>query len=380
MWTSNLKTNMKRTLIVVETSYAGMGPYVSEIVNSFMPQDDVFYFFHELDDDYYPRNIKPELLHKSFFVTGKNTLKFKLYTNLTWKYGFDNKVIELCEKWAIQQVYFINGCCDPGLVKKLKKMSVTSISAVHDLHPHEAKKSIIKMIKHYNFYARNKYGRECCDVCITNSKEQYRELITMYPNKKIFYHDFPSLVTDNIAFGSHEVEELKDNSEPYILFFGRIEKYKGVDILIEAFRKLANVTDNLKLVVAGKGKVDYQPTDNDRILLIDRFIKDEEVGDLYSKASFVVYPYISATQSGVLSVAMYFGTPIIASDVPFFKDIMLDSKAGLLFSNGDSNDLYLKMKAMLSKDMKSFRDNERSYYQNKYDKEAIRTALLEIFN
>ena len=83
MWTSNLKTNMKRTLIVVETSYAGMGPYVSEIVNSFMPQDDVFYFFHELDDDYYPRNIKPELLHKSFFVTGKNSLKFILSPTIT---------------------------------------------------------------------------------------------------------------------------------------------------------------------------------------------------------------------------------------------------------------------------------------------------------
>lgn len=59
---------------------------------------------------------------------------------------------------------------------------------------------------------------------------------------------------------------------------------------------------------------------------------------------------------------------------------MQDSKAGLLFSNGDSNDLYLKMKEMLSKDMKSFRDNEKSYYQNKYDKGAIRTALLKIFN
>jgi hypothetical protein len=42
--------------------------------------------------------------------------------------------------------------------------------------------------------------------------------------------------------------------------------------------------------------------------------------------------------------------------------------------------LFGESRKMLSKDMKSFRDNEKSYYQNKYDKGAIRTALLEIFN
>lgn len=42
--------------------------------------------------------------------------------------------------------------------------------------------------------------------------------------------------------------------------------------------------------------------------------------------------------------------------------------------------LLVESRKMLSKDMKSFRDNEKSYYQNKYDKGAIRTTLLEFFN
>ena len=53
--------NMKRTLIVATTSYAGMGPYVSEIVNTFSPEDDVYFFFHDYEDDFFKRNIKKEL-------------------------------------------------------------------------------------------------------------------------------------------------------------------------------------------------------------------------------------------------------------------------------------------------------------------------------
>lgn len=369
---------MKRTLIVAETSYAGMGPYVSEIANSFSPNDDVYFFFNELDDDYYPRNIKKELYSKSVFVEGSNTLKYKLYTNVTWKYGFDNQVLKLCEEWKIEQVYFINGCCDPSLVHRMKKKGIVTISAVHDLHPHEAKKSFLKMIKHYNFYARNKYGRESCDTCITNSVEQYHELQTLYPQKNIYFHEFPSLVTDIVALGNQPVEELKGNKTPYILFFGRIEKYKGVDILVDAFN-MFDKNANVKLVIAGKGSVECAPKYSDKIIFIDRFIKDEEIASLYKNALFVVYPYISATQSGVLSIAMFFKTPIIASDVPYFKHVLQESNAGLLFSKGSAKALYLKMQEMLALDSNEIKYNERKYYESKYSRESIRAALIDIF-
>lgn len=48
---------MKRTLIVATTSYAGMGPYVSEIVNTFSPEDDVYFFFHDYADDFFRSSI-----------------------------------------------------------------------------------------------------------------------------------------------------------------------------------------------------------------------------------------------------------------------------------------------------------------------------------
>ena len=67
----------------------------------------------------------------------------------------------------------------------------------------------------------------------------------------------------------------------------------------------------------------------------NRYIKDTEVSYLYQHAHCVVYPYISATQSGVLSLAFYYNTPLLASDVPFFKSSLESEGTGLLFKNGD---------------------------------------------
>ena len=57
---------MKKVLIVATTSYAGMGPYVSGIVNTFLPNDDVYYFFHDYDDLFFRKNVKEELHSRSF--------------------------------------------------------------------------------------------------------------------------------------------------------------------------------------------------------------------------------------------------------------------------------------------------------------------------
>ena len=92
------------------------------------------------------------------------------------------------------------------------------------------------------------------------------------------------------------------NVKEYILFFGTVDKYKGVDLLVDAYCNLT--CKSLKLVIAGRG-FDIE-THNENIIRINRFIEDEEVAYLFKKAKFIVYPYRSATMSGVLSLAYYF--------------------------------------------------------------------------
>ena len=76
-----------------------------------------------------------------------------------------------------------------------------------------------------------------------------------------------------------------------------------------------------------------------------RFIEDEEVAYLFKKAKFIVYPYRSATMSGVLSLAYYFNKKVLASTIPFFEDNATLNV--VLFKVNDIDDLERKMKSLI---------------------------------
>ena len=105
-----------------------------------------------------------------------------------------------------------------------------------------------------------------------------------------------------------------------------------------------------------------------------------QVAILYKNAKCVVYPYISATQSGVFSLAYYFRTPILASDVDFFKGIINESKSGYLFKKGDVIDLQNKLQIVLSSDQHETVDKGSQYYNSHFDSQAIRKSLIDIYN
>ena len=93
-----------------------------------------------------------------------------------------------------------------------------------------------------------------------------------------------------------------------------------------------------------------------------------------------MYPYISATQSGVLTLAFYFGKPILASDVPFFKELITNGVNGALFHCGDKAALEKALLTLLSKDTTEMSSNEKEYYRNNYTKGVQRSSLLDIYS
>lgn len=114
-----------------------------------------------------------------------------------------------------------------------------------------------------------------------------------------------------------------------------MDKYKGIDLLLSAYRLLDD--KNYFLVVAGKG-VQYFDTNLQKgEVRINRFIEDSELKYLYENAAMVVYPYRSATMSGVLSLAYYFKKKLLVSDIPFFVDNV--SLQTSLFQAGNIYDL-----------------------------------------
>ena len=120
----------------------------------------------------------------------------------------------------------------------------------------------------------------------------------------------------------------------YLLFFGLIRDYKGLDMLLEAFEKVED--KSLRLLVAGEfynDKEQYRVAlerVGDRVVLHDRFIPDAEVANYFSVADALVLPYRTATQSGVTQIAYNFSVPMVVTRVGGLPEIVPDGKVGLV--------------------------------------------------
>lgn len=192
----------------------------------------------------------------------------------------------------------------------------TMYYTVHDLHPHEVKlKTFLEKVIFKDVVWGYRVCRESIDNLTTSSLSQLKELKQVYGCKKCEYTPFPTLVVPSIMQGTKVSEELK-HIDDYVLFFGSVNSYKGVELLIRAFESSPS-NKKYKMVIAGKG-LEY-PNKSSNIIRINRFIEDDEIALLFKRAKLVVYPYISATMSGVLSLAYYFNKLVLASDIPFSK-------------------------------------------------------------
>lgn len=215
---------------------------------------------------------------------------------------------------------------------------------VHDLHPHETvhKHWYGAIFEIYILWC-NKRIRDKVKRLTTSSQSQFTELCNIYGDKTIRFTHFPSLMNEIIANGTKEPKELKGVGR-YVLFFGNVNIYKGVDVLVESF-KISKLHKTHKLVVAGRGSMYNDVMRDEHIIRIDRFIGDEEIRCLFTGAEFIVYPYRSATMSGVLSLAFYFHKRVILSDIPFFCDNACELTT--FFKNGDMEDLKDKLDTFL---------------------------------
>lgn len=127
------------------------------------------------------------------------------------------------------------------------------------------------------------------------------------------------------------LQQLKlDPSQRYLLFFGLVRAYKGLDLLLEALADLRLASLPLKLLVVGEFYDDKQAyldqiqrlqLDN-RVVLVDQYVPDDAVKDYFNAVDIVVQPYKSATQSGVTQVAFHFEKAMLVTDVGGLKEIV----------------------------------------------------------
>jgi glycosyltransferase involved in cell wall biosynthesis len=139
-----------------------------------------------------------------------------------------------------------------------------------------------------------------------------------------------------VAYG--KADERRIVGERYVLFFGTLLPYKGLDVLLAAIEALGDGLRGVKVVVAGAGAdpaISSMANDR-RFIVMRRYLSNAEVANLVSHAICVVCPYRSASQSGVVSTAFQFGKPIVASDVGAFAEFVEPGRNGVLTAPGDA--------------------------------------------
>lgn len=258
--------------------------------------------------------------------------------------------------------------------------SVKVLHTVHDAIQHDMKYESLKKYLNYKLFINipNRIMFTKCQNLVTNSMSQFNYLRERFPEKKVFYFNFPTLVTPEIENGTDKVPELK-GVDKYILFFGNVQLYKGVHLLYEMYNKHPEL-QKYPLVIAGKGDA-YFPVDNKlkNVYFINRFIEDSELNDLFTNAAVTVYPYISATQSGVLSLSSFYGKKMLLSDVPYFKSIATDVNGVNISNVKDSDAFAADLNTLINSDADTFEFYKNTYSPSGMDK-GIEEAVSAVCN
>jgi D-inositol-3-phosphate glycosyltransferase len=217
-----------------------------------------------------------------------------------------------------------------GTVARIARKSKTRVISIFDnVIPHE--KSIIDRIL-------TRYFVNSIDGAIVMSRSVGDDLKTFRINIPVAFNPHP--LYDNYGDKIPVTEALEklnlDSRFSYLLFFGFIRAYKGLDLLLEAFADKKLRGRKLKLIIAGefyesadpyKAIIEKNNLGND-IILYDHFIREDEVALFFSAADLVVQPYRSATQSGVTQIAFHFEKPMVVTDVGGLSETVTDGKSG----------------------------------------------------
>jgi glycosyltransferase involved in cell wall biosynthesis len=143
--------------------------------------------------------------------------------------------------------------------------------------------------------------------------------------------------------------ELAAVDKPVVLCFGLLRPYKGIDVLLEAWRALE---PDAELWIVGMPRMDItalRAAAPRSVRWVPRFVADDEIAAYFRRADLVVLPYREIDQSGVLFTALAFGAPLLLSDAGGFPELARDGAAALVAA-GDAPALAAQLRRLLADD------------------------------
>ena len=253
---------------------------------------------------------------------------------------------------------------------KLKRSHV--VVTLHDVNVHYGENTFINRLTNY-FYIK------IADYLFVHGQNLKKEILKRGINKNnvfVIPHGNYSFFTE-----FSDKETLEDGS---ILFFGRIEDYKGLKYLLESIPLIENNVNHFNVIIAGRGSLDkygelIKRTKN--LEIINRYIEDELVAQLFQRASVVVMPYVEGSQSGIIPIAYSFKKPVVVTNVGSISEVVEDGITGFIVPPRDSKALAESLITLLNNNELRKQMGENSYRKMKKELswDNIANKTVEIY-
>ncbi len=299
---------MKIMLITNNTS-GGIIHYTSQLANSLSKTESVTVVAPiGLDEKYFEEPVKIIKMKmgniKRNFVI--DTLIFTRFLN--FKHMVSNEKPDIihfqgCPLWLAPLLPSLN--------------AIPIITTIHDTTPHPGSRIMVQTL------CKNTYLKYS-DSTIVHGEKAKGELDS---NKECFvipHGDYSFFV---------KYMDQKITEENTVLFFGRIEKYKGIEYLLQSMPLIKKEIPHFKLIIAGSGNfAEYNNFVDDfgDIEIHNRYIEDEEVPVFFQRAKIIVMPYIEGTQTGIIPIAYAFKKPVVVTNVGSIPEVVEEGKTGFI--------------------------------------------------
>ncbi len=243
------------------------------------------------------------------------------------------------------------------------------------------------------------------DTYIAHAQKYIDELKQIFPDKKFFvnsngvrslapkeknaiklFHPVYDMFSPDPDFDKERFKKEMGLRKNVFLFFGFIRRYKGLHNVLKAFKKISDEREDVSLLVVGESfwntmdsnkisvkikkglfgavkklilrqkedESDYRPLDlidelklKDKVVVVNDYVPNEDVHKYFQSADCNVLFYLTATPSGVESMAYNFSLPSIATKVGHFSESIIDGETGYLAEPDNIDSMYLAMKKFL---------------------------------
>ncbi len=212
------------------------------------------------------------------------------------------------------------------------------------------------------------------------------EKITVIPHGN---YDLLIKAHDHATVVSREHLNISEDDD-VLLFFGAIRKYKGLDVLLRAFRRAIAKRKNLKLIIAGPlsiyddQDIEYYESTIDNyglrgaVILRFGYVPMHVVPDYFRLADVAILPYLITYHSGVIHLAFAFGLPVVASRTGGIPEMVEHEDCGILVNAGDEKALAAAIAKIFESDIQMMGQRALALSNTKYSWSSIaqRTKAL----